>query len=250
MQKILKRTINDLVAENHVRASILYYFGIRFYDYETSTLEEVCDKHGLNVDAVTKALDLIDDGSENTIKQLKALPIELLVEYLKHSHYLFVKKRLPYIGQLIDGLTDVNFRYKVLAEDLKSVFPLFVEDFVHHIYEEEDTFFTYISRLMNFVRSQKPVSSVLYVMNKFSVSDFALEHEVHESEMDGFRQFTNNYKYCEEADLHIKVLYSELERFEKDLLKHAKIENEVLFPKALQLERQVKLRFHELSKLN
>ena len=87
-------------------------------------------------------------------------------------------------------------------------------------------------------------------MNKFSVSDFALEHEVHENEMEGFRQFTNDYKYCEEADLHIRVLYSELERFEEDLLKHAKIENEVLFPKALLLERQVKLRFHELSKLN
>ena len=161
-----------------------------------------------------------------------------------------LKRRLPYIGQLIDGLTEVNFRYRALAKDLKSVFPLFVEDFVYHIYEEEDTFFTYIGRLMNFIRFERPVSSVLYVMNKFSVSDFALEHEVHENEMEGFRQFTNDYKYCEEADLHIKVLYSELERFEEDLLKHAKIENEVLFPKALLLERQVKLRFHELSKLN
>ena len=67
--------------------------------------------------------------------------------------------------------------------------------------------------------------------------------------MDGFRQFTNGYNYCEEADLHIKVL-TELKRFEADLLKHAKIENEILFPKAMQLEREVKLRFHELSKLN
>lgn len=250
MQQNLNRTINELVSENHVRASILYYFGIKFYDYETTTLEEVCQNHGLNVDSVTAALELVDDGSEQTLKQLKSLPIDLLVEYLKHNHFLFVKKRLPYIGQLIDGLTEVNFRYKALAADLKSIFPLFVEDFVHHIYEEEDTLFTYIGRLMNFVRSERPVSSVLYVMNKFSVSDFALDHELHENEMEGFREFTNGYKYCDEADLHIKVLYTELERFEKDLFKHARIENEILFPKALQLERKVKLRFHELSKLN
>ena len=189
-------------------------------------------------------------ASLNSLKQLKSLPIDLLVEYLKHSHYLFVKKRLPYIGQLIDGLQGIHPRYTSLAQDLKSVYPLFVEDFVRHIYEEEDTFFTYIGRLLNFIRSEKPVSSVLYIMNKFSVNDFALDHEIHDNEMDGFRQFTNNYSYCEQADLHIKVLYSELERFEKDLLKHAKIENEILFPKALQLERQVKFRFHELSKLN
>lgn len=250
MQQNLQRTINELVSENHVRASILYYFGVKFYDYEAKTLAEVCNKHGLNVESVTKALELVDDGSQQTVRQLKSLPIELLVEYLKHSHFLFVKKRLPYIGQLIDGLGNVNFRYKALANDLKSVFPLFVEDFVHHIYEEEDTLFTYISRLQNFIRSQKPVSSVLYFMKKCSVSDFALDHEVHENEMEGFRQFTNGYKYCEEADLHIKVLYSELERFEDDLLKHARIEDEILFPKAMQLEREVKLRFHELSKLN
>jgi regulator of cell morphogenesis and NO signaling len=174
----------------------------------------------------------------------------LLIEYLKHSHFLFVKKRLPYIGQLIDGLSDVGPAFQAHADDLKSIYPLFVEDFVHHIYEEEDTLFSYVGRLMNFVRSQRPVSSVLYVMNKVSIGDFALEHEEHENEMEGFRKFTNDYTYSDDAALQVKVLYSELERFEQDLLKHAKIEDEILFPKALQLEREVKLRFHELAKLN
>ncbi len=250
MKKILKRTINELVAENHIRASVLYYFGVKFYDYEASTLEEVCHRNGLKAENVTKALNLVNDASENTLNQLRNFPVELLIEYLKHAHYLFVKKRLPYISQLIDGLTEVNFRYKALANDLKAIFPMFVEDFVHHIYEEEDTVFTYISQLKNFEETGKKSSDVLYAMKRFSISDFALDHEVHEHEMDGFRQITNNYQYCDEADLHIKVLYSELKRFEEDLLIHAKIENDLLIPKAMQLEREVKLKFHELSKLN
>ena len=110
--------------------------------------------------------------------------------------------------------------------------------------------FSYVDELKEFEESGKKASQVLYAMKRFSISDFALEHEVHEHEMEGFRQITNNYKYCDEADLHIKVLYSELERFENDLLTHAKIENDILFPKTLQLERQVKLKFEELSKLN
>ena len=61
MQQNLQRTINELVSENHLRASILYYFGVKFYDYETTTLDEVCQCHGLNTLSVTKALDPVNE---------------------------------------------------------------------------------------------------------------------------------------------------------------------------------------------
>ncbi len=250
MEKILKRTITDLVSENHVRASVLYYFGVKFYDYKLETLEEVCADLGINPDSLINSLELVVDEKESTQKQLKAYPAELVVEYLKHAHYLFVKKRLPYIGQLIDGIADVNFRYKSLATDLKSIFPMFVEDFIHHIHEEEDTMFAYVDRLSRFLNDEKPSSETYYLMESFSVQEFAIGHEVHENEMEGFRKFTNDYKYCNEADLHIKVLYSELQNFERDLMIHAKIENEILFPKALELERIAKLKFSDLSRMN
>ncbi len=250
MDKILKRTITDLVSENHVRASVLYYFGVKFYDYKLETLEEVCADLGINPDSLINSLELVVDEKESTQKQLKAYPAELVVEYLKHAHYLFVKKRLPYIGQLIDGIADVNFRYKSLATDLKSIFPMFVEDFIHHIHEEEDIMFAYVDRLSRFLNDEKPSSETYYLMEAFSVQEFAIGHEVHENEMEGFRKFTNDYKYCEEADLHIKVLYTELQNFERDLMIHAKIENEILFPKALELERIAKLKFSDLSKMN
>ena len=250
MSQILKQSINELVSENFIRASVLYYMGVKFYDYKTETLEEVCKANGLNVDSVIKSMDLIADEKESTQVQLKTYPAELLVEYLKHSHYLFVKKRLPYIGQLIDSIGEVNFRYKSLSEDLKSVFPLFVEDFIHHIYEEEDTLFTYINSLSAYLNERYPIAKVYQEMEKFSVKDFAVDHEVHQNEMEGFRKLTNNYQYCEEADLQIKVLFKELERFESDLMLHAKVENEILFPKAMHLERLVKLKFHENAKMN
>jgi len=250
MQDFLQRSINDIVSENHIRASVLYYFGVKFYDYKSETLEQVCASQGLNTESVFKAMELVNDNSSNTQKQLQSFPAELMVEYLKHAHFMFVKKRMPYVAQLIDGLTEVDFRYKALAEDLKAIFPLFVEDFIEHIYEEEDTFFTYVNHLSRFLKDDVPSSEVFYLMEKNSVREFSLDHEVHDNEMEGFRKITNNFTYCDEADLQIKVLYSELERLENDLILHAKIENEILFPKALQLERLVKLKFQDLSKSN
>ena len=250
MQELQQRTITDLVSENFVRASTLYYFGVKFFDYQEETLEQVCQKKGLDVHTVLNGLESAGQKEKNQNVQLMAYPVDLVIEYLKHTHYLFVKKRLPYIAQLIDGLADVNFRYTSLAKDLKSVFPLFVEDFIEHIYEEEDILFAYIKSLSTFLSGERPASKVYYAMEKNSIQEFALDHSEHENEMDGLRKITNGYSYCEEADLHIKVLFNELARLEQDLKVHAKVEDNILFPKALQIERLVKLRFHQLVKLN
>uniref|UniRef100_UPI0040483C8A hemerythrin domain-containing protein n=1 Tax=Roseivirga sp. TaxID=1964215 RepID=UPI0040483C8A len=250
MQGLQERTINDLVTENYVRASVLYYFGVKFYDNQEKTLADVCANYGLNIKAVIKSLDATVEKDKVSDIRLMAYPIDLVVEYLKHSHAFFVKKRLPYIAQLIDGLGEVNFRYQSLAHDLKLVFPLFVEDFIHHIHEEEDSLFVYIKQLRDFLSGQNHGTKLFYAMKKHSIQEFALDHEEHEHEMDGIKKITNNYTFCEEADLHIKVLFNELAAFERDLLIHAKIEDNILLPKALQLERQVKLRFYKIIKQN
>ncbi len=250
MAAIQHQTISDLVAQDSIRASVLYHFGVKFYDHQEATLAEVCHKHGLSLSAVVKGLEAKEEPGKQHEKQLATYPIDLVLEYLTHTHHLFVKQRLPYIAQLIDGLEEVNFRYKSLSLDLKQVFPLFVEDFIHHIYEEEDTLFSYIRQLARFLAGKQSASKVYYAMERNAIQRFALEHEEHEHELDGLHQITNGFQYCNEADLHIKVLFDELARFEQDLVVHARIEDHILFPKALQLEKQVKFRFYENMKQN
>jgi regulator of cell morphogenesis and NO signaling len=78
------------------------------------------------------------------------------------------------------------------------------------------------------------------MMEKNSLRNFAMEHEVHDDEMEGIRKITKDYHLTVNAPLHVKVIYTELKAFEKSLQIHARIENEILFPKALSLENKVK----------
>jgi regulator of cell morphogenesis and NO signaling len=79
---------------------------------------------------------------------------------------------------------------------------------------------------------------------------FAIDHEVHDDEMKGIRFLMDQYPVVVDSPLNVKVLFSELERFEDKLKVHAKIENEVLFPKALMLEKSVRKKFDSLIRLN
>jgi len=244
-----RKRIADIVDENYVHGYVLFFFGIRFYEYFEQTLEEVCRQRGLKIDQVIRELESPSQVLETNLP-LVSYPTDLIIQYLKHAHFLFIKHKLPYIAGLIDSFQARHDDYLVIERDLKLVFPLFVEDFIHHIYEEEDTLFNHISQLERALQGKIQPGRLYYLLERHSVQKFALEHEVHDDEMEGIRRITSDYAINEHTPLHIRVLYNELSAFEKSLINHARIENDILFPKAMALENKVRNAFFEKSKLN
>jgi len=244
------KRIQDLVNQNNVHAYVLYFFGIKFYEYSEQTLEQVCQDKGLRVDQVVKELEAPHANFQEADLPLISYPIDLILEYLKHAHFTFVKHRLPYIARLVESFNADHAEYESVEKDLKELFPLFLEDFIHHIYEEEDTLFGYIRLLEKASKGIYNPSRLYYMLEKNSLQRFAMEHEAHGDEMGGIRRITNTYTLSDDAPLHVKVIYSELISFEKSLKTHARIENEILFPKAMMVENRVKKIFGEKSKYN
>jgi len=247
--ELKNKRIGQLVDENYVHAYVLFYFGIRFDEYSELTLEQICVKKGLKVDQVIKELESPTHLKEDDLP-LISFPIDLIIEYLKHAHFLFIKHKLPYIAKIVESFKAEQETYKQIERDLKMVFPLFVEDFIHHIYEEEDTLFRYIRALERASKGSYIPTRLFYLIEKHSVQKFAMDHEVHDHEMEGIRKITKDYQVRPDTPLQIKVIYNELKEFEKSLTTHARIENEILFPKAMALERKVKQAFFEKTNLN
>ncbi|MBK6264904.1 iron-sulfur cluster repair di-iron protein [Marivirga sp. S37H4] len=245
-----QKKIKELVAENYVFASVLYYLGIDYYEYEEDTLQKVCSCKGLQVQQVINELERIRTNEEIANLKLLSFPIDLVISYLKHTHFIFIKKDLPFLVKLVNQLKTKNPVFLPIQQEIKDVFPLFVEDFVHHIYEEEDTLFQHILQLKKIDEKKLNPSSFFYQHANFSMQKFAIEHEVHDDEMKGIRFLMDQYPMEQHTELNTKVLFSELERFEEKLKVHAKIENEVLFPKALMLEKQVRRKFESVIRNN
>lgn len=244
------RRIGDLVDQNNIHAYVLYYFGIKFYEHPEHTLEQVCLEKSLRLEQVIRELESPSENFQEAELPLISYPIDLIVEYLKHAHFLFVKHKLPYIARLVESFKANHKEYDTVEKDLKTVFPLFIEDFIHHIYEEEDTLFKYIKTLERVKKNNTNPSRLYYMIERSSLQRFALEHIAHDDEMKGIRRITKDYYLAPSAPLHVKVIYSELIEFEKSLKTHARIENEILFPKAMALENKVKLDFFDNVKYN
>lgn len=237
--RVFDQTIRSLVDENYIYARALKYLGVDFYLYPDRKLKEVCAEMNLDKDRVLKTFYLFDRSHRFSFRELDKCPLEIVIEYLKHSHHIFIKDKLPYIAGLIS-------KYPA-QEDMKLIFPEFVEEFISHIYEEEDTLFRYISRLIKIEQCAylNPLQG-LWEFRELSLEKIHEEHR-EEDEMAGIR---NLLEECSDSSMHWQVISKEIKAFDREMWYHAEIENKILFPKAIALEAGIKERILQLSKLN
>ena len=243
------KSVFDLVENDFKYAKALNSFGIEFYNHYNSTLNDICSKRGVNKESLVGYRISLDESFDIDIATLNESPINLVIEYLKHNHSYFIKNRLPYIKSLISNLTLEDKKYRFF-NDLKFIFPLFYEDFVDHILEEEKYIFTYIQNLQQFDNKVKDHAKLFFASKKISLEEEAKEHKEEDSEMSGIRGLTKNYSIKNIDNLHLKVIFQELEEFDKELELHSDIENKILFPRALKLQDKVFDEIRNISFLN
>ncbi len=236
---VFEKTIAEIVDENYVYARALHYLGISFFENPNVALSQICLERNLDREKVIKSFYLFDSCTRPSFDELRSFPIDLLIEYLKHSHHLFIKDKLPFIIHLAKNCEG--------QQGLQKLLPEFVEDFIRHIFEEEDSVFGYVSVLDKSAKGSlaNPISHLILF------EDFSLSHEFeHHREDDEMSAIRSLVESIEPRSLKEKVLVQEVKAFDREMLYHAEIENKIFFPKALSLEEEVRSTLHKTSALN
>ena len=232
-----EKKISDLIHDDYQYAKVLNSFGIDFYKHYDENLIDLCDSKGISSGKVLGYRNSLHESNLLANEYLKSSPVNLVIEFLKDNHNYFIKNKLPYLHNLINNLND-NKHQTNFSKDLKFIFPIFFEDFVEHIYEEENHFFNYIYELFNADQGRINSASLIFMIKKFSIKKILNDHINEDSEMAGIRGITKNYSYRNIKDLHLKVIFQELKEFDEELTVHSYIENNILFPKAFELEKK------------
>lgn len=236
---VFEKTIGEVVNENCVYARALHYLGIDFFEAPDRKLKEICAERGLERQQVIKTFYEFDSCSRFSFQELQSYPIELLTEYLRHAHHIFIKEKLPFIVHLV--------RKWDRTEGLKNLLPEFVEDFIKHIYEEEDTTFKYIELLSTIKKGS--CKAPFSLMMDFEGYSLQAEFEEHRDE-DEFGAIRSIASSIDSKNLHDRVLIHEVQAFDREMIYHAEIENNIFFPKAIELEAAVHKKIKLLTTLN
>lgn len=237
METTDKITIGEIVAQDFRTAAIFSKYGIDFCCKGHRSLEEVCDKKSIDPELLKDELDAVMKNGESQSIDYKAWPLDLLADYVEKTHHRYVEEKTPALLQFLNKLCKVHGERHPELFEINQLFTGSAQDLVAHLKKEELILFPFIRKMVD-----AKIRKQYLQMPHFGTVENPVEmmKEEHEAEGERFRQIaalTDNYTPPADACSTYKVTFAMLQEFEADLHKHIHIENNILFPKAIALEK-------------
>ncbi|MEK7723206.1 MAG: hemerythrin domain-containing protein, partial [Acidobacteriota bacterium] len=123
--------------------------------------------------------------------------------------------------------------------ELEKVFNELCDDLGPHLLKEEQVLFPYIEKLERAITKSISVPFSCFGTVNNPIRMMMMEHDTAGDLLKKMREITNDYTLPEGACMSYTALLNRLEAFEKDLHQHIHLENNLLFPKAIELEEKV-----------
>ncbi len=240
MEKMLDSQIGEIITKDPDLGFAFYQLGIMFPSIEDKKVSHICENHNLDKDWFLKHIDDLKSFDPVDWKENPQFRMSSMILHLKQVHRFFIQEKLPFLLKLIKGIEPKKFVDPNIGKDLKLLFPLFYDDFVGHIKKEESEVFDYVLFLNDLEKGKGNPGLIHFLKPEQSINQIALEHLEEDDEMEGIRALTSDFYCPDDCSVSEKVIFWELKRFEKDLRKHSRIENDHFFPKAVGLERSVR----------
>lgn len=225
--------IGDVVADNYRAASVLNKYKIDFCCQGSRTLKEASETAGIPATHLITELQKTSKNDRSSGIDFLQWDLDLLMYYIEKKHHRYVRTT---ILEIVPYLKKVNSVHGARHKELSQILDLFsqsVHDLLLHMQKEEEILFPFIRTIAEGkIPDYKVFQSVMDPINMMK--------QEHNNEGDRFREIarlSNDYQPPVDACNTYRVAFALLKEFEEDLHLHIHLENNILFPKALDAER-------------
>jgi regulator of cell morphogenesis and NO signaling len=190
----------------------------------------------VDIDFIHQLLKLFEDERSFKADDFDKFSLEVIVDYIRKTHTYYLSKKLLEIEQSINLLLQNYPEGHPLLQVLHSFYSRYKAHLSQHIAEEEHTLLPYVLQMEQL---QTGAIKGTFNNNGFSLKSFLDSHHDVEDDLQIARKAILEYNPPATNETPYRILLSQLQVFEKDLAVHALIEDYVLVPRALNLERQL-----------
>lgn len=230
--------IGELVAQDYRAASVFKKYGIDFCCQGNRTIQDACEAK--NIDASSVLVDLNEANKASTASSIdyQSWPLDLLVDYIEKKHHRYVEDKTQEIKPYLDKICRVHGdRHPELLE-INNLFNEVAGELAAHMKKEELILFPFVRKITKAKQENTKLGTP-----HFGTVENPIQMMMHEHNTEGerFRKIENlssHYTPPVDACNTYRVTFALLKEFEADLHLHIHLENNILFPKAIELEKQ------------
>ncbi|MCU0447052.1 MAG: iron-sulfur cluster repair di-iron protein [Microscillaceae bacterium] len=233
------QTLAEIVLENQQTAEVLSKYQLDFCCGGSQTLAEACAVKNLNIKDLQNELQTISAGNSSAKTNFNVWDLALLSDYIVQKHHHYIIHNVPIIQHLLHKVVDAHADKHPELVEIREIFTELSEELLSHLQKEEVILFPYIKNLAGAEKYnlENPHVCVKTIQNPIKVME--TEHEEAGILLKLIRNLSQNYTLPVDACPTYRLVFDKLQTFEKDLFQHIHLENNILFPKALQSERKL-----------
>lgn len=199
-------------------------------------LSEACASAGVDVNTVMEMLSKVTPFENTETTDLRSATLPQLITHILDTHHVFTKSELERLETLTAKVIAAHGGNHPELLQLGELFKLLSGDLKPHMFKEEQVLFPYILAMAeaNENNRARPFAPFGTVNNPIRM--MMREHDNAGEILRDVRALTSDFQAPADACISYQTLYQALENLEKDLHQHIHLENNILFPKALELE--------------
>jgi regulator of cell morphogenesis and NO signaling len=228
--------VKDIALSNPAAAQVLKDAG----------LDECCGggntSHGACLHADVPAEETLSRLRENS-KDISpdeanwtSAPLGDLTRHIRERHHRYVRETITRVQTLLDKVKAKHGENHPEITDIQNLFTEVSREMIMHMQKEEQILFPYIDALQRSANGDGPVEPPFFQTVRNPIQAMMREHESAGDLVKRIRKASSEYTVPADACQSYRALYQDLREFEADLHQHVHLENNILFPRAAEME--------------
>ncbi len=229
-----QQTVRDIAIQNPATVRVFETLGIDYCCGGRRPLQEACDLAQVPIDKALEMLAAAGVDDSPAEESWSSRPMRALTAHIVTKHHSFVREEAPRLCALAEKVIS---RHGATHPELLSIRDNFraLSDELHaHMLKEEQILFPFIDNIDTASRPGACFGSV-----EFPIERMLAEHDDAGALTAQIRSLSNNFQAPDGACPSYRGLYQGLADFERDLHHHIHLENNILFPRAIEAEKRL-----------
>lgn len=229
--------VGEVVAQDYRTAAVFHSFGIDFCCKGDRSIAEACEHKHVETQSLINALEKAVQQEDNKTPDYGALPLDVLADHIEKNHHRYVETRILEIEPFLRKIVSVHGKRHPELAEIAELFHQTAGELTTHMKKEEFMLFPFIRKMVKQKNAGEPLSASPFGSVENPIAMMHHEHDAEGERFDKIASLSNNYTPPADACNTYRVTFSMLKEFEEDLHLHIHLENNILFPKAIEMEK-------------
>ena len=166
-------------------------------------------------------------------------PLGDLTRHIRDRHHRYVREAIARVQPLLEKVEAKHGKSHSEIADIRRLFAEVAREMIMHMQKEEQILFPYIDALEKATNAHGSVEPPFFQTVRNPIHAMMKEHDAAGELVKQIRKASLEYTAPTDACTSYKALYQDLREFEADLHQHVHLENNILFPRSVEMETAV-----------